>query len=112
MWTSREQSSGPIFELERADYATQPIPESSTLTLAAVPLSHYPEEKNCRKKNQQIDRDERRQRDADHGARFPVGADCGMETSFPQFTVAIVQRSCAPSLPAAFSRGGKRHAAM
>jgi hypothetical protein len=67
-WTPGKQGKRSIFKLERANHATQPIAQSAALAAAAVPLTNYPEEKNRRKKNQQIDRDQRREANADHGA--------------------------------------------
>jgi hypothetical protein len=66
-WTPGKQSRRSIFKLERANHATQSIAQSATLATAAVPLTNYPEEKNRRKKNQQIDRDQRGEADPDHG---------------------------------------------
>jgi hypothetical protein len=51
-WTPRKQSGRSIFKLKRANHASQPIAQSATLASAAIPLTNYPEEKNCRKKNQ------------------------------------------------------------
>jgi hypothetical protein len=58
-WTPRKQSGRSIFKFKRANHAPQPIAQSATLATTAIPLSEYPEEKNRRKKNQQIDRDQR-----------------------------------------------------
>jgi hypothetical protein len=58
-WTPRKQSGRSIFKLKRADHATQTIAQSAALASATIPLTNYPEEENCRKKNQQIDRDQR-----------------------------------------------------
>ncbi len=80
-----------IFELESADHAPQSVTQGPAFAPAAVPLPDYPEEKNCRKKNQQIDRDQGGQTDADHGAvEFGEGLD-GMMTSLPHWMVAVVQ---------------------
>jgi hypothetical protein len=38
-----KQRIGPIFKLERANYTTQPVLKSPSLSTPAVPLSHYPE---------------------------------------------------------------------
>lgn len=65
--------------------------QGPTLAPAAVPLSDYPEEKNRRKKNQQIDRDQRRQADANHGVRDVVGAAAGRTMSLPHSKTAVVQ---------------------
>jgi hypothetical protein len=58
-WTPRKQSGRSIFKFERANHAPQSIAQGATLATAAIPLAKYPEEKNRRKKNQQIDRDQR-----------------------------------------------------
>ena len=59
------------------------------LTATTIPLAKYPEEKNRRKKKQQINRDQRRQADPDHGARAaPVG---GCSRSVPNSKVAVAQ---------------------
>lgn len=56
---------------------------------APIPLSNYPEEKNCRKKNQQIDRDQNGQTDANHGNNpFPTGDGGGVTISFPHSMMA------------------------
>ena len=70
-WTAGKQSSGSIFEFKRADYATNPELQSSTLASPPIPLSHYPEKKNRRKEKQQINGDQRAETDRDHGV---VGA--------------------------------------
>jgi hypothetical protein len=89
-WTSRKQSGRSIFKLKRADHATQPITQSATLASATIPLTNYPEEENCRKKNQQVDRDQRGKADPDHGATLSV-ADDGVTMSFPHSTAAVPQ---------------------
>jgi hypothetical protein len=42
--------------------------QSPSLAPAPIPFSHYPEEENRRKKNQQIDCDQNRETDANHGS--------------------------------------------
>lgn len=58
---------------------------------APIPLPNYPEEKNCRKKNQQIDRDQNSQTDANHGNPFPTGDGGGVAISFPHSIMATAQ---------------------
>jgi hypothetical protein len=41
-----------IFKFERANHAAQPILQSPSLPPPAIPFSHYPKEKNRRKKKQ------------------------------------------------------------
>jgi len=41
-----------VFKFERANHAAQPVLESASFPPPAIPLSHYPEEKNRRKKKQ------------------------------------------------------------
>jgi hypothetical protein len=53
---SRKQRVGSIFKFERANHATQPMLQSPSLPPPAIPFSNYPEEKNRRKKKQQINR--------------------------------------------------------
>jgi hypothetical protein len=89
-WTSRKQSIRSIFKLERADHATQTVAQSAALASATIPLPNYPEEENCRKKNQQIDRDQRGKADPDHGATLSV-ARATARMSFPQSKVAVPQ---------------------
>lgn len=59
-------------------------------TAAPIPLANYPEEENRRKKKQQVNRNERREADPNHGA---VSAGGGIFRSVPKFTVAIAQVS-------------------
>ncbi len=93
-WAPRKQSGCPILELPCADHAAQPIPQCPPFAAPAVPLPDYPEEDNRRKKNQQIDRDQRRETNADHGVGV---AAAGGAMSLPQLTVAVVQmRAPAP----------------
>jgi hypothetical protein len=89
-WTSRKQSVRSIFKLERADHATQTVAQSAALASATIPLPNYPEEENCRKKNQQIDRDQRGKADPDHGATLSVVRESAT-ISFPQSKVAVPQ---------------------
>jgi hypothetical protein len=56
-WAPRKQRGRSIFELECADHAAQSITQRPAFTPAAIPLPNYPEEKNCRKEKQQINRD-------------------------------------------------------
>ena len=78
------------------------------LTPAPVPLSHYPEKKNRRKKNQQIDRDQRREADADHGEVALVGGAAGMATSLPHSIVTVVHFNSSEPLVAGFFAGSNR----
>ena len=61
------------------------------LTASTIPLAKYPEEKNRRKKKQQINRDQRLQADADHGTRS--AAFGGILRSVPNSNVAVAQVS-------------------
>jgi hypothetical protein len=67
--------------------------QSPALASPAIPLSHYPEEKNRRKKKQQINGDERGEADPNHGVPVLVEVVLGGATSFPHSMVAIPQRS-------------------
>ena len=64
------------------------------LTASTIPLTKYPEEKNRRKKKQQINRDQRRQADADHGTSS--AAFGGILRSVPNSNVAVAQVSASP----------------
>ena len=57
----------------------------------AIPLSHYPKEKNRRKKKQQINRDQSGEADANHGVAPSAGLGRGRATSLPHSIVAIPQ---------------------
>ena len=59
--------------------------QGPSLAPAPVPFSHYPEEKNRRKKNQQIDCDEEGETNANHGSEAG-----GAMTSLPHSMVAVV----------------------
>jgi len=109
-WTPRKQSGRSILKFERANYAAQPIAQSATLATAAIPLSKYPEEKNRRKKNQQIDRDQRGETDWDHGAVGAGLAEGAGAISFPHSTVAEPQISGA-WMEVASRMAGNREAA-
>ena len=89
-WTPWKQSGRSIFKLKRADHAPQPVAQSAAFASATIPLTNYPEEENCRKKNQQIDRDQRGEADPDHGATLSVAGE-GATMSFPHSTVAVPQ---------------------
>jgi hypothetical protein len=52
-----KQRVGSILKFERANHAAQSVLESPPLAPPPVPFSNYPEEKNYRKKKQQINRD-------------------------------------------------------
>jgi len=65
------------------------MPQGPALAPSALPLSHYPEEKNRRKKKQQINRNQRGQANSNHGAVVDVAF--GRATSFPHSIVAIPQ---------------------
>ena len=64
------------------------------LTASTIPLAKYPEEKNRRKNKQQINRDQRRQADADHGTRSTAFG--GILRSVPNSNVAVAQVSASP----------------
>jgi hypothetical protein len=55
--TPREQRVSFILKFKRANHATQPVLQGPLLPAPAVPFANYPEEKNRRKKKQQINRD-------------------------------------------------------
>jgi hypothetical protein len=90
-WTARKQSGRSIFKFKRANHAPQPIAQSATFATAAIPLTYYPEQKNRRKKNQQIDRDQGREADPNHGALFPGVGEEDETMSLPHSTVAMPQ---------------------
>src|SRR6185436_13734179 len=70
----------------------------------------YPEQKNRRKKNQQIDRDQGGEADPDHGAVSGL-SERAAATSFPHSTVAIPQMRLSAACPLRSVLGGKRHRA-
>jgi hypothetical protein len=91
---SRKQSWGPVLEFQGADDTAQSVAQGPAFTPAAIPLPDYPEQKNRRKENQQIDRNQRRKADPNHGEAAPVGAvgafpEAAM--SLPHSIVACVQ---------------------
>src|SRR5207249_1314271 len=86
-----KQCFGSILKFKRANHAAQPVLQSPPLAPPAIPLSHYPEEKNRRKKKQQINRDKGGETDADHGVVDSIGAGRGCATSLPHWIVAIPQ---------------------
>ena len=59
------------------------------LAASTIPLAKYPKEKNRRKKKQQINRNQGREADPDHGARsVELAGSC---KSFPNSKVAVAQ---------------------
>ena len=65
--------------------------QSPALFSPAIPLSHYPKEKNRRKKKQQINRDQSGEADTNHGVVPSAGLARGRATSLPHSIVAIPQ---------------------
>ena len=65
--------------------------QSPTFATATVPLPKYPEEKNRRKKKQQINRDQGGEGNADHGVGVLVDLAGTRSTSLPHAIVAIPQ---------------------
>ncbi|HEU0209318.1 MAG TPA: hypothetical protein VFQ78_10110 [Candidatus Udaeobacter sp.] len=57
MRASGKQRIGSILKFERANHATQPMLQSTSLAAPAVPFANYPKYKHRRKKKQQINRD-------------------------------------------------------
>jgi hypothetical protein len=80
--TPGKQSVRSILKFERANRATQPVLQSPLLASPAIPFSNYPEEENCCKKKQQINRYQSSKTDANHGLTPPDG-DCGRAISLP-----------------------------
>src|SRR5207245_7599406 len=74
----------------------------------AIPFSNYPEDKDSRKKKQQINRDESGKTNANHWGNPGCGADCGRAMSVPHKTVAIPQVRNESALPAFAMLRGKR----
>src|SRR5206468_9400154 len=76
-----------------------------------IPFSHYPKEKNRRKKKQQINRDQGGEANSNHGVALPGRLACGRVMSLPHSIVAIPQVKSASGLlsPGAFL--GKRQRA-
>ena len=91
MRAPRKQRVGSILKFERANHATQPVLQSPSLSPPAIAFSNYPEEKNRRKKKQQINRNESRKTDANHGLTVAPDCVCGPAMSFPHSIVAIPQ---------------------
>ena len=106
-----KQRVGSILKFERANHATQPVLQSPSLSSPLIPFSNYPEEENRRKKKQQINRDESRKTDANHGVTLAPGCVCGRAMSFPHSTVAIPQATNGSLLPELTLLLGKRQCA-
>ena len=77
MGAPRKERVGSILKFERANHATQPVLQSPSLSPPVIPFSNYPEEKNRRKKKQQINRNQSRKTDANHGLAVAPGCVCG-----------------------------------
>jgi hypothetical protein len=82
--------------------------QGPSLTPAPVPFSHYPKKENRRKKKQQVDCDQDRETDADHGEVALVGGAAGMATSLPHSIVTVVHLKSLESRSAGFFCGSKR----
>src|SRR5437899_10464130 len=65
--TPGKQRVRSILKFERANRATQPVLQSPLLASPAIPFSNYPEEENCCKKKQQINRYQSSKTDENHG---------------------------------------------
>jgi hypothetical protein len=65
--------------------------QSLSFAPSPIPFTNYPEEKNRRKKNQQIDRDQNRESDADHGRKLSEDASGGVTMSLPHSMIATAQ---------------------
>ena len=76
--------------------------QGPSLTPAPVPFSHYPKKENRRKKKQQIDCDQDRETDADHGEVAVVEGAAGMATSLPHSIVTVVHFNSSEPLVAGF----------
>ena len=87
---------------KRANDTPQPVAKSSSFAPSAVPFTNYPDKENCRKKNQQINRDQRGQSDPNHGDGLGEGLEVGTK-SLPQRMVAVVQKSALPLVTGEFS---------
>ena len=82
--------------------------QSPALTPAPIPFSHYPKKENRRKKKQQIDCDQDRETDADHGEVALVGGAAGIATSLPHSIVTVVHFNSSEPLVAGFFAGSNR----
>src|SRR5436305_12756736 len=80
--TPGKQRVRSILKFERANRATQPVLQSPLLASPAIPFSNYPEEENCCKKKQQINRYQSGKSDANHGLNHSDGG-CGRSISMP-----------------------------
>src|SRR5207248_264737 len=102
-----------IIKLTRANHATQPIAQSAALASATVPPTNYPEEKNRRKKNQQVDRNQCGETDANHGAVLSVRGrvEGGRTMSLPHSTVTRPQVGAARMEDGGLRIEGKRQSA-
>jgi hypothetical protein len=69
-----KQRVGSIFKFERANHAAQPVRQSPPLAPPPIPFSNYPEEKNRRKKKQQINRGQSGKTNANHGVAVAARA--------------------------------------
>jgi hypothetical protein len=107
-WTTRKQRRRPIFKLERANRATQTVTQGAAFTPASVPLPKYPEEKNRRKKKQQINSDQCRECNLDHGVVVAVDVAGARATSVPHSIVAVPQTKASPVLFCIVDLPGKR----
>src|SRR2546430_12239974 len=104
----RKQGVGSILKFERANHTAQPILQSPSLPPPAIPFSHYPEEKNRRKKKQQINRDQGGETNSNHGVVLTGCLACGRAISLPHSMIAIPQAKNALGFPALSSLRGKR----
>jgi hypothetical protein len=82
--------------------------QSPSFAPAPIPFSHYPEEKNRRKKKQQINRNQGSETNSNHGVALPGCLACGRAMSLPHSIVAIPQVKDASGFPPAKSLREKR----
>src|SRR4029077_528655 len=106
-----KQSVRSIFKFERAHHAAQPILQSPSLPPPAIPFSHYPKEKNRRKKKQQINRDQGGETNSNHGVALSCCVACGRVMSLPPSIVALPQVKGASCLLSSGAPLGKRQRA-
>src|SRR5207237_9417658 len=95
----------------RTRHGAPPILHSAAPAPPPIPYSHYPKQKNRRKRKQQINRDQGGEANSNHGVALPGRLACGRVMSLPHSIVAIPQVKSASGLlsPGAFL--GKRQRA-
>src|SRR5205814_10447926 len=97
---TRKRRVGRVLKSEGASHAAHAVLGSAPVAAPPIPFSNYPEEKNRRKKRQQINRGQGGKANANHGVAVGARAGCGRAMSLPHTIVAVPHARNESGLPA------------